>query len=54
MNFRTFSDLAFSFRITPDLMASALIFAAVMGLLGGLLPSRFAARMPITKALREM
>jgi len=54
MNFRTFSDLAFSFRITPDLMASALIFAAVLGLLGGLLPSRFAARMPITKALREM
>jgi putative ABC transport system permease protein len=54
MNFRTFSELAFSFRITPDLVASALIFAAVLGLLGGLLPSRFAARMPITKALREM
>ena len=54
MNFRTFSELAFSFRITPDLMITALIFAAVMGLFGGLLPSRFAARMPITKALREL
>jgi ABC-type antimicrobial peptide transport system permease subunit len=54
MNFRTFSELAFSFRITPDLMITALIFAAVMGLLGGLLPSRLAARMPITKALREL
>ena len=53
-NFRTFSELAFSFRITPDLMVTALIFAAVLGLLGGLLPSRFAARMPITKALREL
>jgi putative ABC transport system permease protein len=54
MNFRTFSELAFSFQITPILIITALIFAAFMGLLGGLLPSRFAARLPITKALREM
>ena len=54
MNFRTFSEVAFSFKITPDLFISALIFAAVLGLLGGLLPSRMAARMPITKALREI
>ena len=53
MNFRTFSELAFSFRITPDLLISALIFSLVLGLVGGLLPSRLAARMPITKALRE-
>jgi len=54
MNFRTFSELAFSFRITPDLLLSALIFSLVLGLIGGLLPSRLAARMPITKALREI
>ncbi len=54
MNFRTFSELAFSFRITPDLLLSALIFSLVLGLVGGLLPSRLAARMPITKALREI
>ena len=54
MNFRTFSELAFSFRITPDLLVSALIFSLVLGLIGGLLPSRLAARMPITKALREI
>jgi len=54
MNFRTFSELAFSFRITPDLVLSALIFSLVLGLVGGLLPSRLAARMPITKALREI
>ena len=54
MNFRTFSELAFSFRITPDLLVSALIFSLVLGLIGGLLPSRLAARMPITRALREI
>jgi putative ABC transport system permease protein len=54
MNFRTFSELAFSFQITPDLVLTAMIFAGILGLLGGLLPSRFAARMPITKALREL
>ena len=54
MNFRTFSELAFSFRITPDLVISALIFSLVLGFVGGLLPSRLAARMPITKALREI
>jgi putative ABC transport system permease protein len=54
MNFRTFSELAFSFRITPDILVSALIFSLVLGLIGGLLPSRLAARMPITKALREI
>ena len=32
----------------------ALIFSLVLGLVGGLLPSRLAARMPITKALREI
>jgi ABC-type antimicrobial peptide transport system permease subunit len=54
MNFRTFSELAFSFQITPELLIFALVFAVVLGFVGGLLPSRLAARMPITKALREM
>ena len=54
MNFRTFSEVAFSFRITPDLMISAIIFAEFMGILGGLLPARLAARLPITRALRQV
>jgi putative ABC transport system permease protein len=54
MNFRTFSELAFSFQITPDLVMFALIFSLVLGFIGGLLPSRLAARMPITKSLREI
>jgi ABC-type antimicrobial peptide transport system permease subunit len=53
MNFRTFSELNFSFRITLDLLIAALIFSGFLGLLGGLLPSRMAARLPIIKALRE-
>lgn len=53
MNFRTFSELNFSFQITFDLLISALIFSAFLGFLGGLLPSRMAARLPIIKALRE-
>jgi putative ABC transport system permease protein len=54
MNFRTFSEVAFSARISADLLLSALVFSLVLGFVGGLLPSRMAARMPITKALREL
>src|SRR5207245_2117354 len=38
-NFTTFSEIAFNFRVTPDLMLSALIFGAGIGLFGSLLPS---------------
>lgn len=54
MNFRTFSELAFNFRVTPDLLLTALIFSLILGFIGGLLPSRLAAKMPITRALREI
>jgi putative ABC transport system permease protein len=48
----TFSEIAFAFRVTPAIVISAMIFAAWMGFLGGLLPAVRAARMPITSALR--
>jgi putative ABC transport system permease protein len=48
-----FSELAFAFRVTPRDLVQGLVFAAVMGLLGGLLPALRAARLPITLALRE-
>jgi putative ABC transport system permease protein len=54
MNWQTFSHLAFAFRITPALMAGGLVFAVMMGLLGGLAPAVRAARMPVAKALREL
>jgi putative ABC transport system permease protein len=51
-NFTTFSEIAFNFRVTPDLMISALIFGMGIGLLGSLLPSIRAARFKIVDALR--
>jgi putative ABC transport system permease protein len=52
-NMTTFSEVVFDFRITPRLMLDGLIFAAVMGTLGGFLPARMAARLTIVRALRE-
>jgi len=48
-----FSELAFAFKITPTLLIIGLIFAVLMGIVGGLLPALRASRMPITRALRE-
>jgi putative ABC transport system permease protein len=53
MNFRTFSDISFAFRITPDLMMRGLGFALLMGALGGFLPARLASRQPMVETLRE-
>jgi putative ABC transport system permease protein len=53
-NFQTFSEVAFKFRITPLLLAGGVAFAALMGAVGGLLPALSAARMPISRALREI
>jgi putative ABC transport system permease protein len=47
-----FAELAFAFKITPQAIAIGLGFAAIMGLVGGLLPATRAARLPITSALR--
>jgi len=54
MNFQTFSQVAFSFTVTPGLLAQGLIFALVMGFIGGLFPALRAARLPIVTALREL
>lgn len=49
----TFSEVAFEFRITPDLMGQGMLFAVAMGILGGLLPARMAARKPVLDALKS-
>src|ERR1700674_921166 len=54
MNFQTFSNLAFAFKITFDLLLMGVLFALVMGTVGGLLPAIRAARLPVATALREM
>jgi putative ABC transport system permease protein len=54
LNMQTFSHLAFAFRITPILLAVGIIFALLMGLVGGVPPAIRAARRPIAVALREL
>lgn len=54
MNFQTFSNLAFAFKITFDLLVMGVLFALVMGVLGGLLPAIRAAIQPVAVALREL
>lgn len=53
INWQTFSQVAFSFEVTPGLLQSAVVWAAAIGLLGGLLPAIRAARLPIAEGLRE-
>ncbi|HXN54081.1 MAG TPA: ABC transporter permease [Candidatus Acidoferrum sp.] len=54
MNWQTFSHLAFAFKITPGLLIAGIIFALLMGLLGGLPPAMRAAWRPVAVALREL
>jgi len=54
INFQTFSNLAFAFKITPGLLVEGIVFALVMGVLGGFFPAVRAARLPVATALREL
>jgi putative ABC transport system permease protein len=49
----TFSEVAFNFRVTPSIMLIGVVFALLMGIFGGLLPARMAAKKEILTALRE-
>jgi ABC-type lipoprotein release transport system permease subunit len=51
-NWASFSELAFSFRVTPGLLLAGMAFALVMGLVGGYFPARRAAKMAVVQALR--
>jgi len=52
LNFSTFSQVAFDFRVTPGLLLRGLGWALAIGVAGGLLPAVRAARLPVTAALR--
>ena len=52
LNFQSFSELAFSFSLSPSIIITSLIFAVLMGIVGGFLPSVRAARLKIVNALR--
>src|SRR5882762_9669170 len=54
MNLQTFSHMAFAFKITGELLVKGVIFALIMGVVGGLFPAIRAASLPISSALREL
>ncbi len=53
VNFQTFSELAFQFKLTPEIVLRTLLFALAMGFVGGFIPAWRAARMKIVDCLRE-
>jgi putative ABC transport system permease protein len=53
INWQTFSQVTFAFAVTPALLVTAIVWAAVLGLIGGLFPAIRAARLPIAAALRD-
>jgi putative ABC transport system permease protein len=54
MNWQSFSQVAFAFNVTPALLVQGILYATVIGLIGGLFPAIRAARLPIAQALREL
>jgi putative ABC transport system permease protein len=54
MNWQSFSQVAFAFRVTPLLLVQGIVYAALIGMVGGLFPAIRAARLPIARALREL
>ena len=53
LNFASFSQVVFDFAVTPALVKQGVIFAAVIGFLGRILPANRAARLPVATALRD-
>lgn len=53
MNFQTFTEVAFAFRVTPEVMVTAVVFALILGLVGGTWPALRAASMRPTEAMRR-
>lgn len=54
LNFQTYSQVSFRFAVTPSLLGQGLLCAVAMSLLGGALPARRAARLPVIDGLREL
>lgn len=52
LNWQSFSELAFTFTLTPRIVATSMLFAVLMGVIGGFLPAVRAARLSIVDALR--
>jgi putative ABC transport system permease protein len=53
-SFVTFSEISFSLRMTPEVLAMGVGFGMLMGVIGGLFPARSAARKEILAAFRAV
>lgn len=53
INYQSFSQVAFAFDVTTGLLVNGIVYAAIIGLVGGLFPAIRAARLPVSAALRE-
>lgn len=54
MNWQSFSELAFSFILNPEIILKSFAFALIMGVVGGFLPAARAARLNIVDSLRAV
>jgi putative ABC transport system permease protein len=54
LNWASFSAITFAFDVNSGLLIQGIIFAMVIGLIGGLFPAIRAARQPVAHALREL
>jgi putative ABC transport system permease protein len=53
-NFATFSEIAFAFRINPPILVTGMVFAGLLGVVGGVLPAWKASRLPLAAAMRSL
>jgi putative ABC transport system permease protein len=54
MNWQSFSQVAFAFKVTPSLLIRGVLYAGLIGFIGGAFPAIRAARLPVARALREL
>jgi putative ABC transport system permease protein len=53
INWQTFSQIAFAFQVTPQLLMQGIVYALFIGMIGGFFPAIRAARLPVAAGLRE-
>ena len=53
INFQSFSQIAFAFDVNATLRKNGIVYAMLIGFVGGLFPAIRAARLPVATALRE-
>lgn len=54
VDFQSFAETVFAFRVTPDIMLTGVLFSVAIGLAGSFLPALRAARLPVISALKSV